>query len=89
MRVYFDSNVLIDIENGLLQLKDFLVKNVEYFYSSSHIDELLEGAHLEQVSIEKRLNLIERLAKDNCIVPTNNHLNNLLNNLIKTILYFC
>ena len=60
MRVYLDNNVLIDIEDRVLELTDFQANNIEYYYSSSHIEELFEGVHLEQLSIEKRLDIIEK-----------------------------
>lgn len=61
MRVYLDNNVLIDIEDNIYSLKDFLsITGSEYYYSNAHISELLNG---EEKSIpglkERRLSTIK------------------------------
>lgn len=44
MRVYLDNNVLIDIEENVYRLTDFIsIAGVEYYYSNAHISELLNG----------------------------------------------
>lgn len=61
MRVYLDNNVLIDLEENVYSLADFLsITKAEYYYSNAHISELLNG---EDCSIpglkEKRLTTIK------------------------------
>ena len=69
-KVYLDNNVLVDIEYGKYNLSDFLSSNsVQYYFSPSHIEELIEGEHLKQLSKSNRLSLIEQLAKINYIQP--------------------
>lgn len=71
-KVYLDNNVLVDIECGSYNLSDFLkYENVEYYFSSSHIDELIEGRRLKSLSVNNRLSLIEKLCNTNYILPGN------------------
>ena len=67
---YLDNNVLVDIEQGKINISDFLsLQNSKYYFSPSHIDELIEGERISKLSIDKRLVLIESLASNNCIMP--------------------
>ena len=69
-KVYLDNNVLIDIEYGKYNISDFLsVGGVRYFFSPTHIEELIEGEHLKSLSIDDRLSLIDKLANTNYIQP--------------------
>lgn len=66
MLVYLDNNVLIDIEEDIYVLNDFLsIPMVEYYYSNAHIYELLNG---EDKSIqglkERRLSTINSICGD-------------------------
>lgn len=55
MRVYLDNNVLIDLEENLYSLKDFLsIHGVEYYYSNAHISELLNGVDRSIPGIKER-----------------------------------
>ena len=68
-KVYLDNNVLVDIECGYYNLSDFLKsENLEYYFSSSHIDELIEGRDLKSLSVNNRLSLIEKLCYTNYIL---------------------
>ena len=65
---YLDNNVLVDIENGTLEISKFLsLRNSIYYFSPSHIEELIEGENTGKLSVDKRLKLIESLASCNCI----------------------
>lgn len=67
---YLDNNVLVDIEQGKISISDFLsLQNFKYYFSPSHIDELIEGERISKLSIDNRLVLIENLASNNCIMP--------------------
>lgn len=69
MKVYLDNNIIVGIENGEFDIALFrTIGNVEYFYSAAHIDELIEGEHLQKLSVEKRLMTIEQLAGTNHIL---------------------
>ena len=69
MKVYLDNNLIVGIENGEFDLISFkTIADVEYFYSAAHIDELIEGEHLQKLSVEKRLLTIEQLAGINHIL---------------------
>ena len=58
---YLDNNVLVDIEQGKICISDFLsLQDSKYYFSSSHIDELIEGERISKLSIDNRLVLIER-----------------------------
>lgn len=71
IKVYLDNNVLIDIESGKYYLSDFLLSDkIEYYFSPSHIEELIEGEHLIPLSKDNRLKLIGSLAHTNSIQPT-------------------
>ncbi len=68
VKVYLDNNVLVDIEEGKYDLSNFLLlENVEYYYSSAHIGELIEGLNLKLLSVDNRLSLIENLCRTNYI----------------------
>ena len=70
MNVYLDNNVLVEIEYGNLKLSDFLsVPNTKYYFSPSHIEELIEGEEIKNLSVNNRLDLIRKLASTNCIMP--------------------
>lgn len=69
MKVYLDNNIIVGIENGDYQISSFKsVNGVEYYYSAAHIDELIEGSHLECLSVDKRLDTIFNLAGINHIL---------------------
>lgn len=69
MRVYLDNNVLVDIEQGIFKVEDFLTQpNTKYYYSDAHLGELLEARGNSKVSQEGRLDLISRICGQNCIL---------------------
>lgn len=69
MKVYLDNNVIIDIEQGKYEINDFLsLSDIDYYYSESHIGELLEARDNPKVSQKKRLDLISEICKQNCIL---------------------
>lgn len=69
MRVYLDNNVLVDIEQGIFKVEDFLAQpNTKYYYSDAHLGELLEARGNSKVSQEGRLDLISRICGQNCIL---------------------
>ncbi len=63
MRVYLDNNILVDTEDGIYGIKDFMnVPHAEYYYSNAHISELLNGVDKSIVGLkEKRLKTIESI----------------------------
>lgn len=68
-KAYLDNNILVDIEYGNLKLAGFLsYRDICYYFSSAHIEELIKGEGIEKLSIGKRLKLIEQLTKTNCIL---------------------
>ena len=68
MKVYLDNNVLVDIESGKYQLEIFrALPDVEYYFSDSHLNELLEAKGNTKVSQEGRLDLIAKLCGKNYI----------------------
>ena len=67
---YLDNNVLVEIEQGNISASTFLsIQNSKYYFSPSHIDELIEGEGIGKLSIEGRLKLIEDLTTNNYILP--------------------
>lgn len=69
MKVYLDNNIIVGIENGDYESSAFKSKHdAEYFYSAAHIDELIEGEQVPQLSIDKRLSIIDNLAGENHIL---------------------
>lgn len=71
MNVYLDNNVYVDIEYGELKLLDFTSKfNVKYYFSSEIIDELIEGENVRNLNQNARIELIENICGDNCILPS-------------------
>lgn len=69
MKVYLDNNIIVGIENGEFDFASFKsIVDVEYYYSAAHIDELIEGEHLQKLSVEKRLHTIDQLAGTNHIM---------------------
>ena len=67
---YLDNNILVDIEQENVSLSDFLsLQGVKYYFSPSHIEELIEGETINKLSINKRLELIEALTSNNYILP--------------------
>jgi len=72
IKVYLDTNVLIDIENNDNCKKHFLgIPNVEYCFSYSHLDELAEGRSVPNLNVQLRLDLIGKLAGRNLILANN------------------
>ncbi len=70
MRVYLDNNILIDIEDGVYVLDEFLTKpRTDYYYSDAHISELLNGLDKSIPGLkEKRLQTIKSLCGENYLV---------------------
>lgn len=69
MKVYLDNNVLVDIECGRYNLSDFLsIHNIEYYYSDTHLSELLEAKDNLKVSQQDRLKLISDICGQNHIL---------------------
>lgn len=69
-KVYLDNNVYVDIEDNTFKENDFIEKsNFNYFFSSSIIEELLEGEKIPQLNVERRIQLITKICKDNYILP--------------------
>ena len=67
---YLDNNVLVEIEQGNISVSTFLsIQNSKYYFSPSHIDELIEGEGIGKLSVEGRLKLIEDLTSNNYILP--------------------
>lgn len=67
-KVYLDNNILVDIENGVYRMEEFLINpHVLYYYSDAHLNELLEAKGNQKVSQEGRLELISRLCGKNYI----------------------
>lgn len=62
MKVYLDTNILVDIENGIIQ-EDMTSMNsdVGYYYSAAHIDELLNGLDKHPELKDIRIYTIEHL----------------------------
>lgn len=68
-KIYLDNNVFVDIESGIYNLSDFLsLEDVEYYFSSAHIEELIEGQNIQSLSIDDRLLLIEKICGKNFIL---------------------
>lgn len=69
MKVYLDNNVLVDIETGKYSANTFLsIPDVAYYYSDTHMNELLEAKGNPKVSQEGRLELISCLCGRNHIL---------------------
>lgn len=68
MNVYLDNNVYIDIEYDVLSLSDFKSKNINYYFSSEIIDELLKGESVKKLNQRARIELIEKICGNNCIL---------------------
>ena len=67
---YLDNNVLVEIEQGNISVSTFLsIQDSKYYFSPSHIDELIEGEGIGKLSVEGRLKLIEDLTSNNYILP--------------------
>lgn len=70
MNVYLDNNILVDVEMGKYYIEQFLGRqNCTYWFSDSHVEELLEGLGNSKISQERRLALIKEICGDNCILP--------------------
>lgn len=55
MNVYLDNNVLINIEENVYILNDFIsIPRVEYYYSNAHISELLNGVDKSIPGLKER-----------------------------------
>ena len=67
MCVYLDNNVLIDIEENVYSLNDFLsITEAEYYYSNAHISELLNGEDRSIPGLkDKRLSTIKAVCGEN------------------------
>ncbi len=69
MKAYLDNNVLVDIEQGIFKVEDFLAQpNTKYYYSDAHLGELLEARENPKVSQDGRLDLISLICGQNCIL---------------------
>lgn len=88
MRVYFDNNIIVSIEDNEI---DFSVlkktwPNVSYVYSSIHIQELLEAkSNIDELKI-KRLKTILNLTDNTYIYSDCNQINTIIQNPERVIL---
>ena len=70
MNVYFDNNILVDIEEGVIQLERLLSRaDVNYYFSEVHMDELINGLNIHPELKATRLGTLERLCGTNYIAP--------------------
>lgn len=68
-KAYLDNNVIVDIEDGKYSVEQFLNKdNYAYYFSQTHIEELLEAKDNPKVSQSGRLNLLSKLCGKNHIL---------------------
>jgi hypothetical protein len=68
-KVYLDTNVLINIEEGTSDFNSFMRnKEVDYYFSSAHLEELIDGVIQEIVDAETRLQLLDCLCRDHCLL---------------------
>lgn len=70
MRVYLDNNILVNVENNSLEIDSF-IKNplVDYYYSETHIDELINGLEKHPELKETRLQTLGLICGTNYIEP--------------------
>lgn len=69
MKVYLDNNVIVGIEEGGYSQSMFTsLPCVEYYYSSAHVEELIEGRDNPKISVERRLATISDLTGTNHIL---------------------
>lgn len=69
MKVYLDNNVIVGIEEGDYRLYMFTsLPRIEYYYSSAHVEELIEGRDNPKISVERRLATISDLTGTNHIL---------------------
>ena len=69
MKVYLDNNVIVGIEEGDYNLSSFTsLPCAEYYYSATHLEELLEGKDNPKISVERRLATISNLTGSNHIL---------------------
>lgn len=72
MKVYLDNNVIVGIEEGDYSQSMFTsLPCVEYYYSSAHVEELIEGKDNPKISVERRLATISDLTGTNHILNGN------------------
>ena len=69
MKIYLDNCVIVDIEKGKYSLSDFKKEGYEYYYSSTHFDELRRGLANNPNLKGTRLNTIGQLCGTNYIAP--------------------
>ena len=61
-KAYLDNNIIVDIEDGMYSLEQFLCKErYAYCFSYAHIKELLEAKGNPMISQIGRLNLLSKL----------------------------
>ena len=87
MRVYLDNNILVDIEDKKLSLDIFrnVDKKYYYFYSYTHIQELMEYTKDFDSLKKMRLKTIFDLTSNAYIFPDNNQLSSKIENPEKII----
>lgn len=68
--MYLDNNVLIDFEEGIIELEVLTANDdVFYFFSETHIEELLNGLIAHPELENTRLHTLELLCGENYIAP--------------------
>ena len=73
VKVYLDNNVFVDVEAGRYNSEDFLARpDTYYYYSSAHLDELLEARGNPKVSQEGRLRLFYKICGQHYILTGGN-----------------
>ena len=66
MNVYLDNNIIVDVESRGLSIVNLTMKGIQYYYSSAHIEELIEGENVG-VNVQQRLSTIDKISSSNCI----------------------
>lgn len=82
MKVYIDNNVLVDIENKRVNINAFKngKKRFSYFYSYTHIQELLEYSKDFESLKKQRFKTIFDLTNNLYVFPYNSHFNTKIEN---------
>lgn len=70
MKIYPDNNILVYLESGKYRMGQFLsVKDAQYYFSETHMDELMNGLDCHPELKDIRLNTIKTLCGSNYITP--------------------
>ena len=70
MTAYFDNNILVDIESGVIPRERLLSSpEVTFFFSQAHMDELMNGLDKHPELKNTRLQTIECLCASHYIAP--------------------